>query len=350
MSSSSHSYSKTEDQTTQPCCAKASSELKLYQAFIFSVPIFSIFILAFFFYLFYLCCFRRPQSRPASLHTTDDDDFSTSELGLKKEHREMLPIIIFKETFSVKDTHATSSKSCSLVRGPLESYSLLESRSRFLVFFLSDIATSLWLVLVPSAAYTAFALSRDPDLASLSAQIGQLQHILSTSHPSPSVSIVLKSGCGHRNGGGGAVAVAGCKGRSVTVAAPSFCYRCSVCLADYQAEDRLQQIPACGHTFHTDCIDLWLATHTTCPLCRLSLIASAKASTEPLDVPETSSRYHPPVAAGDETQSHQIGHRTSEESWISQQCSGSGNGDERSLEMSNGEERTNSEFVERDRH
>ncbi|THG07615.1 hypothetical protein TEA_010330 [Camellia sinensis var. sinensis] len=29
---------------------------------------------------------------------------------------------------------------------------------------------------------------------------------------------VLKSGCGRRNGGGGAVAVAGCKGRSVTVA------------------------------------------------------------------------------------------------------------------------------------
>ena len=29
---------------------------------------------------------------------------------------------------------------------------------------------------------------------------------------------VLKSGCGRRNSGGGAVAVAGCKGRSVTVA------------------------------------------------------------------------------------------------------------------------------------
>lgn len=53
--------------------------------------------------------------------------------------------------------------------------------------------------------------------------------------------------------------------------------RCSVCLGDYQAEDRLQHIPACGHTFHMDCIDLWLATHTTCPLCRKSLLASTKA-------------------------------------------------------------------------
>ncbi|PIN02054.1 Anaphase-promoting complex (APC), subunit 11 [Handroanthus impetiginosus] len=62
--------------------------------------------------------------------------------------------------------------------------------------------------------------------------------------------------------------------------------QCSVCLGDYQAEDRLQQIPACGHTFHMDCIDLWLTTHTTCPLCRQSLLASNKAlSTQ--GVPDT---------------------------------------------------------------
>ncbi|XP_062073176.1 E3 ubiquitin-protein ligase ATL59-like isoform X2 [Humulus lupulus] len=56
--------------------------------------------------------------------------------------------------------------------------------------------------------------------------------------------------------------------------------QCSVCLGDYEADDRLQQIPACGHTFHIHCIDLWLTSHTTCPLCRLSLLCSAKSSTE----------------------------------------------------------------------
>ncbi|KAF2290877.1 hypothetical protein GH714_016092 [Hevea brasiliensis] len=56
--------------------------------------------------------------------------------------------------------------------------------------------------------------------------------------------------------------------------------QCPVCLGDYQAEDKLQQIPACGHTFHMECIDRWLANHSTCPLCRLSLIASAKVPSE----------------------------------------------------------------------
>ncbi|MED6122754.1 RING-H2 finger protein atl7 [Stylosanthes scabra] len=145
----------------------ASAELKLYRAFIFSAPIFFTFILLFLFYVFYLRPRRVDWSslrmRPFSFPPphSNSNTISTWDIGLKKEFREMLPIIVYKESFSVKDT------------------------------------------------------------------------------------------------------------------------LCSVCLLDYQAEDRLQQIPACGHTFHMSCIDLWLASHSTCPLCRLSLLASAKSSTEP---------------------------------------------------------------------
>lgn len=53
--------------------------------------------------------------------------------------------------------------------------------------------------------------------------------------------------------------------------------RCSVCLGDYQSDERLHRIPSCGHTFHIDCIDHWLTTHTTCPLCRVSLLPATKA-------------------------------------------------------------------------
>lgn len=33
-----------------------------------------------------------------------------------------------------------------------------------------------------------------------------------------------------------------------------------------------------------DCIDHWLTTHTTCPLCRLSLTAAARTPAEPLTI------------------------------------------------------------------
>ncbi|KAJ4838067.1 hypothetical protein Tsubulata_026904 [Turnera subulata] len=59
--------------------------------------------------------------------------------------------------------------------------------------------------------------------------------------------------------------------------------QCPVCLSDYQPEDRLQQIPGCGHTFHMECIDSWLSNHATCPICRLSLLPSAKIRGKSVD-------------------------------------------------------------------
>uniref|UniRef100_A0A7N0U3Z7 RING-type E3 ubiquitin transferase n=1 Tax=Kalanchoe fedtschenkoi TaxID=63787 RepID=A0A7N0U3Z7_KALFE len=141
------------------CCMNAASaHLKLYQAFIFSVPILFTFVLLLLFYLFYL---RRRRVDWSSLRMrTSPPEISHVELGLKKELREMLPIIVYKESFCIKDT------------------------------------------------------------------------------------------------------------------------QCSVCLGDYLADDRLQQIPACGHSFHMECIDHWLARHTTCPLCRLSLRMTSKSLDE----------------------------------------------------------------------
>ncbi|KAG5384358.1 hypothetical protein IGI04_035828 [Brassica rapa subsp. trilocularis] len=148
-----------------------SPELKLYQAFIFSVPICFTFIILFVFYVIYL---RRGSADLSSLgmRTTflPGNSISTAELGLSKELREMLPIVVFKESFFVMDS------------------------------------------------------------------------------------------------------------------------QCSVCLGDYQADDKLQQIPACGHTFHMDCIDLWLTSHTTCPLCRLTLIPTQSHQSQEDDPPVPSLR------------------------------------------------------------
>ncbi|MFQ6669650.1 hypothetical protein Gotur_034814 [Gossypium turneri] len=46
---------------------------------------------------------------------------------------------------------------------------------------------------------------------------------------------------------------------------------CAVCLNEFEDEETLRLIPKCNHVFHPDCIDAWLASHTTCPVCRANL-------------------------------------------------------------------------------
>jgi hypothetical protein len=47
---------------------------------------------------------------------------------------------------------------------------------------------------------------------------------------------------------------------------------CPVCLAPFEADDNLRLLPGCNHVFHFDCIAAWFLSHTTCPLCRASLL------------------------------------------------------------------------------
>jgi len=50
-------------------------------------------------------------------------------------------------------------------------------------------------------------------------------------------------------------------------------FDCAVCLCEFEDDDRLRLLPKCSHAFHVDCIDTWLLSHSTCPLCRRSLLA-----------------------------------------------------------------------------
>ncbi|KAH7446858.1 hypothetical protein KP509_01G079200 [Ceratopteris richardii] len=47
---------------------------------------------------------------------------------------------------------------------------------------------------------------------------------------------------------------------------------CAICLCEFEGDDELRLLPSCGHAFHTDCIDTWLLSHSTCPLCRILLV------------------------------------------------------------------------------
>lgn len=46
---------------------------------------------------------------------------------------------------------------------------------------------------------------------------------------------------------------------------------CAVCLCEFEDDEKLRLLPKCDHVFHPDCIDAWLASHTTCPVCRADL-------------------------------------------------------------------------------
>ncbi|KAG2651636.1 E3 ubiquitin-protein ligase EL5-like [Panicum virgatum] len=46
---------------------------------------------------------------------------------------------------------------------------------------------------------------------------------------------------------------------------------CAVCLAELEDGEAARFLPRCGHGFHAECVDTWLASHTTCPLCRLTV-------------------------------------------------------------------------------
>ncbi|XP_030550729.1 RING-H2 finger protein ATL58 isoform X2 [Rhodamnia argentea] len=104
--------SSSSDPPPERCCSSSPgsslTELKLYQAFIFSVPIVFTFVLLFSFYLFYLrrrradwVSLRMRASRPIDGQNVD---VPRPEVGLRKELREMLPVIVYKESFSVNDS------------------------------------------------------------------------------------------------------------------------------------------------------------------------------------------------------------------------------------------------------
>ncbi|XP_058112218.1 RING-H2 finger protein ATL46-like [Magnolia sinica] len=59
-------------------------------------------------------------------------------------------------------------------------------------------------------------------------------------------------------------------------------FDCAVCLCEFSQEDKLRLLPICSHAFHINCIDTWLLSNSTCPLCRGTLFSSALAIENPV--------------------------------------------------------------------
>ncbi|XP_058096955.1 E3 ubiquitin-protein ligase ATL31-like [Magnolia sinica] len=56
---------------------------------------------------------------------------------------------------------------------------------------------------------------------------------------------------------------------------------CAVCLNEFEDEETLRLLPKCSHVFHPECIDAWLGTHTTCPVCRSNLMPGSSDTEAP---------------------------------------------------------------------
>ena len=45
-------------------------------------------------------------------------------------------------------------------------------------------------------------------------------------------------------------------------------YECPVCLSVFEEGEEVRKLPRCEHSFHAQCIDMWLYSHFDCPVCR----------------------------------------------------------------------------------
>ncbi|XP_047079534.1 E3 ubiquitin-protein ligase EL5-like [Lolium rigidum] len=60
---------------------------------------------------------------------------------------------------------------------------------------------------------------------------------------------------------------------------------CAVCLSELEDGEEARFLPRCGHGFHAQCVDTWLASHSTCPLCRVTVAKPDASLTAPTSLP-----------------------------------------------------------------
>ncbi|XP_059627133.1 RING-H2 finger protein ATL52-like [Cornus florida] len=49
---------------------------------------------------------------------------------------------------------------------------------------------------------------------------------------------------------------------------------CPVCLCEFEDGDEVRTLQECMHSYHVPCIDMWLYSHSSCPMCRSDATSS----------------------------------------------------------------------------
>lgn len=68
----------------------------------------------------------------------------------------------------------------------------------------------------------------------------------------------------------------------------NYSLECAICLFEFEDDSFLRLLTVCCHVFHQECIDLWLGSHKTCPVCRTDLATPVSLACDEvrLDVPD----------------------------------------------------------------
>ncbi|KAJ4719855.1 RING-H2 finger protein ATL52-like [Melia azedarach] len=56
---------------------------------------------------------------------------------------------------------------------------------------------------------------------------------------------------------------------------------CAVCLCEFEEGEELRTLPECLHSYHAPCIDMWLYSHSNCPMCRTDATPSPQIFPRP---------------------------------------------------------------------
>jgi hypothetical protein len=87
------------------------------------------------------------------------------------------------------------------------------------------------------------------------------------------------AGCHGGGGGMGEAAIAALPRKEV--GAGDTPADCAVCIAEVGPGEAARVLPRCGHAFHVECVDMWLRSHSTCPLCRCAVADEEDAKPVP---------------------------------------------------------------------
>ncbi|KAK6927102.1 6-phosphofructo-2-kinase [Dillenia turbinata] len=58
---------------------------------------------------------------------------------------------------------------------------------------------------------------------------------------------------------------------------------CVICLSMFEDKDVGRDLPKCGHAFHVECIDMWLHSHSNCPICRAPVVLDSTTKVVPVN-------------------------------------------------------------------